>query len=321
MAVTLQQQKFQASTSGPHVLITGGVHGDEFEPIAALHTLAATLTTGTTAAAGTIPGKPSNSSGHGSVAVPLKRGSLTLVPCVNEDAFLRGARCASDGLDLARTCPGCPDGTVTERVADALSRLIRTADYYIDLHTGGTEYSILPFAGYMLHSKHEVLQQQRRMARAFGLPILWGTSPDLPGRSVSVARDADVPAIYCEHGGAASCSPIGTQAYVDGCLNVLSLFGMIDRPLATLPEPVTIEDPRPQSGLLQVCNPSPVDGFFVPSTALGDKIERGAPIGSVIGLRDNRVHLMKSPHAGTVLMLRTFPRVRVGESVGVVLAK
>jgi hypothetical protein len=30
-------------------------------------------------------------------------------------------------------------------------KLIRSADYYIDLHTGGTEFSIYPLAGYMLH--------------------------------------------------------------------------------------------------------------------------------------------------------------------------
>lgn len=37
------------------------------------------------------------------------------------------------------------------------------------------------------------------MARAFGLPLIWGTDPTLPGRSLSVARDANVPAIYAEY--------------------------------------------------------------------------------------------------------------------------
>lgn len=66
------------------------------------------------------------------------RGEVTLVPVVNEPAFHRGTRTADDGLDLARTCPGRPDGSETERVAHALSELIRSHDHFIDLHTGGT---------------------------------------------------------------------------------------------------------------------------------------------------------------------------------------
>ena len=47
--------------------------------------------------------------------------------------------------------------------------LIRAADYYIDLHTGGTRLRVLPLAGYSLHPDRRILEVQRRMARAFGL--------------------------------------------------------------------------------------------------------------------------------------------------------
>ena len=52
-----------------------------------------------------------------------------------------------DQLDLARTCPGRSDGSVTEQTAWALSESIRSADFYIDLHTGGTELSRLSTDG------------------------------------------------------------------------------------------------------------------------------------------------------------------------------
>ncbi len=80
---------------------------------------------------------------------------------------------------------------MTERTAFALSQLIRVADYYIDLHTGGTKLCVSPMTGYMLHSDSGILEQQRKMARAFNLPIVWGTSASLEGRSLSVARDAE----------------------------------------------------------------------------------------------------------------------------------
>src|SRR5579872_2858676 len=115
------------SQPGPHLLITGGVHGDEFEPMVTVRRLTK------------------------EVDPTQLRGRLTLVPVVNEPAFARGRRTADDEKDLARTCPGRDDGTITEQIAAALSRLIRSADYYIDLHTAGTVFQMLSLAGYSIH--------------------------------------------------------------------------------------------------------------------------------------------------------------------------
>jgi predicted deacylase len=285
--------------SGPHLLITGGVHGDEFEPIAAIRRLIELFD----ARDGQVAGF---------------RGRVTFVPIVNEAAFLRGHRCAEDGLDLARTCPGRADGSVTEQTAFALSELIRSADFYIDLHTGGTELSVFPLAGYVLHRDADVLAVQRRMARAFNLPVVWGTAGNLDGRSLSVARDANVPAIYCEYLGAATCSPDGVDAYVDGCLNVMTELGMLERkPPASRVEHV-IENPAPGSGHMQVCNPSPVDGFFLPAVDLGAEVRKGDPLGKVTPMDGSEKVTITADSDGVVLVLRTFPRVTAGTSIGVV---
>src|SRR4051812_41826296 len=114
MSLALRTTVIEGSQGGPHLLITGGVHGDEFEPPLAIHRLAQ---------------RPE---------LAALRGRLTLVPLVNEAAFARANRVADDGLDLARTCPGQPDGSITQQAAFALTDLIRAADFYIDLHTGGT---------------------------------------------------------------------------------------------------------------------------------------------------------------------------------------
>lgn len=296
----MKPHQFTGQSEGPHLLITGGVHGDEFEPIAAIRRLI-------------------DQFGEAESGMESLNGTVTLVPIVNEPAFWRGHRCADDGLDLARTCPGNADGSVTEQTAWALSQLIRSADYYIDLHTGGTELSVFPLAGYMLHADRDVLDIQRRMARAFNLPIVWGTSGELNGRSLSVARDAEVPAIYCEYLGGGRCSADGVAAYVDGCWNVMRELGMIS---AAVPEDCVeylIEDPRPASGHLQVRHPSPVDGFFEASVQLGTQVRQGDVIGAVRDTEQGERHEITSEHTGLVLVLRTFPRVHAGESVGVVL--
>jgi predicted deacylase len=311
------------------VLITGGVHGDEFEPMAAVRRLARLI-------------EPAR-----------LRGRLTLVPVVNEPAFRLGSRTGPDGLDLARTCPGCQDGSVTQQIAWTLANLIRQADYYIDLHTGGTRLRVSPLVGYMLHPQPRVLAEQRRMARAFGLPIVWGTDCRLEGRSLSVARDAGVPAVYAEYAGGGGCDPAGIDAYVAGCLNVLRELGLYqpvekrglassdaqntaircdrevpvplfstrcyDLPAAPAVDSLVVEDDRPGSGHIQVNHPAASEGYFEPSVTLGQRIAAGGALGTISDVLGNQVETIHARHQGLVLVLHSFARVNAGEGVAVVL--
>ncbi len=65
-------QKIQGVGDGPLLLITGGVHGDEFEPMAAIRRLAKV------------------------VERESLRGTLQLIPVVNEPAFERRNRVAGE---------------------------------------------------------------------------------------------------------------------------------------------------------------------------------------------------------------------------------
>lgn len=247
------------------------------------------------------------------------RGKLTLVPCVNKSAYRRGARTGDDGLDLARVCPGKPDGSVTERAAHALSQLIRSADAYIDLHTGGSVFRLAPLSGYMLHSDPAVLSAQRRMARAFNLPIIWGTHPGGPGRSLSVARDAKIPAIYTETGGGGSCDDDYILECVQGCLNVMADLGMIDQALPPTRIEYVVEDPRDDSGHLQIQHPAPIEGFFDPDVELGQIVRKGEAIGTVCDIMGEKTEAVRASEAGVILMLRWFRHVNAGDALAAIL--
>lgn len=285
----LSLRTITGSHPGPHLLITGGVHGDEFEPMITVRRLLEEVD-------------------------PAKlRGKLTLVPVVNAPAFARGRRTAEDEKDLARTCPGRDDGTITEQIAAALSRLIRSADYYIDLHTAGTVFQMLSLAGYSIHTDPKILETQRQMARAFNLPVVWGTNGRLHGRSLSVARDANVPAIYVENGGGGTCDPARVEQNVQGCLNVARLLGLLDGPATTGDIRYFVEDDRDRSGHLQVQSQAPIAGYFQPDIDLGQVVQRGQTIGHIVdSLGDNRVAVL-AYDTGTVLFLRTFPSVQPGD--------
>jgi predicted deacylase len=285
----------EGKKNGPHVLILAGVHGDEYEPIAAASKLMTIL-----------PGQ-------------VEQGNVTIVPVVNRPAFRRGARTGEDGLDLARTCPGKKEGTVTEVIASEVSALIATSDYLIDLHTGGTFYSIDPLCGYMLHQSSEVLDKQRQMARAFNLKTVWGTSDKLNGRTLSVARDHNIPAIYVEHGGGGGFRKFVVSEYVQGCLNVLALLGFIRGAAIARAVEYEVEDYRDQSGHLQVMLPAESEGLFEAEVHLGDFVKKGQPIGSLYDPVGGEHLPVCADQDGMVFMLRAVPSVLKGDSLGGVL--
>ncbi|MCY2965237.1 MAG: succinylglutamate desuccinylase/aspartoacylase family protein [Planctomycetota bacterium] len=296
MPVTLASQTLTGDKPGPHVLITGGVHGDEWEPMGAIRRLRFKL------------------------AGRLRRGRVTLIPIVNEAAFARGSRVADDGLDLARTCPGRVDGSVTEQTAWALSEVIRSADFYVDLHTGGTRLKVLPLAGYMLHPDKDVLEKSRRMARLIGLPLVWGTDWRLNGRSLSVARDANVPAIYCEYQGGGMLDSAGVEAYVAGCVNLLADLGLTDGPVTLPPaDQRVVEDDRPSAGHMQINHPTQNAGFFEAAVGLGDRVTAGGLLGTVYDPFGDTPAEIRAQYAGQVIVLHTYARIEANTSVAVIL--
>ena len=284
---------FSGESSGPRALLIAGVHGDEWEGIAALHRLVQRLPDLDVC------------------------GRITVVPIANFSAFELAERCGADGLNLARACPGNAHGSPTQQVARELSDLIENADYLVDLHTGGTRYQVWPLAGYMLVKDAAVLNQQRRLARALGLPLVWGTWGGLEGRTLSVARDAGVPAIYAEYLGGSFCSA-GVEAYFQGCLNVLAEMGNLDEShRQATPPPRVVEDDRENSGHLQINHPAPCAGFFEPLVKLGERVERGQILGA-LWERARRIEI-GAAQSGEVLMLRAVCRVEADEMLAVIL--
>ncbi|NOY41135.1 MAG: succinylglutamate desuccinylase [Planctomycetes bacterium] len=294
-AYELKTHRICGAAEGPHLLITAGVHGDEFEGVAAIHRLMNCLD-----------------------AADIS-GCVTLVPVVNESAYDLRGRCGKDGLDLARTCPGRADGSRTEQVAHALAELIQSADLYIDLHAGGVVMDVYPLAGYGLVQSADVLAKQRRMAEVFGLPLVWGTTSDLDGRSMSVARDAEVPAIYIEYRGGGRCDPRGVDALFDGCRRVMAEFQIIDKFEQQRSRSAVYEDARPDSGHMQNCYPAPREGLFEPSVRLGQRVEAGESIGCLSDSYSGKRQMIAATEPGAVIVLRTYPRVDQGDSLAVVL--
>jgi predicted deacylase len=296
MSEELLIYNIEAKVSGPKVLITAGVHGDEYEPMLTIMEVS------------------------GQLSSVLITGTVTLVPVANSSAYSLAQRCGIDDLDMARICPGEANKTPTESAAAQVSDLIRKADYYIDLHTGGRMFDIYPLTGYMLHRNPDVLKKQQEMARAFNLPVIWGTDEAPNGRTLSVARDANVPAVYVEYGGGGSARWHIVNAYRDGCLNVLRSLGMItEQEHRDDSVKYWVEDYTPNNGYLQGKMPAPAEGIFTPGVELGETVEKDLLWGRVIDPLHGTEKSVFADTAGIVLFLRAQAYVRKGDSLGGIL--
>ena len=107
---------------GPTLLLTGGVHGDEYEGQIAISRLAQTLD------------------------IASLQGRLILIPAVNMPAALNGTRLSPiDGRDMNRCFPGNPKGTFSEMLAHFIdSKVLPHVDVSVDMHTAGHSADCVP---------------------------------------------------------------------------------------------------------------------------------------------------------------------------------
>jgi len=291
-----QLMEIRSAEVGPTVLILAGVHGDEYEPMIAAAQLKAFI-------------------GNN-----LKKGIVRIMPIVNRSAFKIGARCGEDGLDLARICPGDVNGSISMQYAAMAAEEIQKCDYLIDLHTGGQLFDLYPLAGYMLHEDKTVLAKQRKMARAFGLPLIWGTDPLPEGRTLSVARDYQIPAIYVEFGGPGPVRAKVIDAYIQGCLNILRDLDMLDFiPKSRKRPKYVVEDSTPGGGYLQGKMAAPYDAVFEPTVQVGEQIKAGDRWGIIYDVDTLNPKDILADMDGIVLFIRSIPLVKKGESLGGIL--
>ncbi len=113
--VSIQMEIFRSVNPGPHMLIIGGVHGDEINGVEIVRrTLANKLFD------------------------QLTGGSVFVVPLLNVYGFINFSREVPDGKDVNRSFPGSMSGSLASRVARIITKnVIPQVDVIIDCHSGG----------------------------------------------------------------------------------------------------------------------------------------------------------------------------------------
>ena len=133
---------------GPILALTAGVHGQEYTPVLALQRLRAAIDPKTLT------------------------GAVIMVHVANMPSYLGRTIYYSpaDGKNLNRVFPGKADGTLSERIADVITReVIERSPHVVDLHCGDGNESLRPYTYWITTGSPEVAEAGRQMALAFGL--------------------------------------------------------------------------------------------------------------------------------------------------------
>ena len=283
---------FRGDRPGPTLALVAGNHGYEYPPILALQRLRARFATGHPA------------------------GTLLMVHVANMPSFLGRTVYFSpvDGKNLNRCYPGRPDGTVSERIAHAITtEVIERCDYLLDLHCGDGNESLRPYVYQTITADAKLNEAIGRLALAFGIDhiILDRNRPTDPGRSIycsSTAITRGKPAITIESGYLGNTDEESVERIVAGVLGVMRGLKMIAAGPAPVANPVYLD---PAEVLT-----SPATGILYPLVARDQHVEKGAPVARITDFFGADIAEVRAPIAGVVLYVVATPPIVKGQPVG-----
>ena len=278
-------------TSGPVLLLVAGTHGAEYVPIVALQQLRKSIDPATIT------------------------GTVLLIHVANMPSFLGRTIYYSpaDNKNLNRVFPGKPDGTLSERIAAAITNeFIERATHVIDLHCGDGNESLRPYSYWITTGDLKVAESAKGMALAFGLDhiVVDGSRPTDPAASVYLSNTAVTrgkPALTTETGGMAVVDDesIGLiQRGVAGLMRHLKMRTDGPPPVAT---PVWIK----QNEVLRASQ----TGLFSAAVKKGDRVTRGAKIGAITDFYGNVIEEIRATFDAEILYVIGTPPISKGEPV------
>lgn len=193
--------------TGPTILFTGGIHGDEYEGQIAVSNLARTLTTEEVS------------------------GRVIMIPAVNIPAVLADQRLSPiDNLDINRCFPGDPQGSFSRMLAHFMdSVILPLADVSVDLHTAG--HSMEPALSTNMHYVADEAMRRRTLeaAAAFGAPFnVVFAGVDEGATLTSAVERRGILSIGTEIGGWGRVNIEGVKIGERGVRNILKHFGVIE---------------------------------------------------------------------------------------------
>src|SRR5262245_112719 len=284
---------FNGAKQGPVLALIAGTHGSEYTSIVALQRVRARLD-------------------------PARlTGAVILVHMANPTTFYgRRIYFSPDGKNLNRVYPGQADGTISQRIAHAITtQVIAPATHVVDMHCGDGNESLRPYSYWQITGDQSVDAAGKRLALAFGLDhiVIDRERPVDPNRTLYTSNTAvrrGKPAITVESGGMGLTDEPSVRAQEAGALSVMADLGMLDAPSVKVDKPLFVDR--------SLVVTSPATGVWHPAVEKMQSVATGTLLGRVSDPFGNLLHEVRAPFAGEVLYVVGTPPVSEGEPLAFV---
>jgi len=280
------------SKPGNTLVLVAGLHGDEYEATQTLFKLNLEL-------------DPKNISGR-----------IIMITVGNPLAHQEQSRTTPklfDGKDLAREFPGNPAGSVTQKIANKIWKLIADNcsknDLVIDLHSGGRNYSYVPTAGVRnMSMDSEQTLKSIEAARAMLIPQLC-LMEAVSGTLSATAIEHGIPSIGCEVEGKGSVNWKDVEIFLAGIKNVMKLTGHDSNS-----SPLKTEGNFYRTSTILSKN----SGFATFNVDRFTPVNRGDLISRISNSFGEIIEDVLSPCIGEIWAIRTNPSVGVNEILALI---
>ena len=282
---------------GPVLALVAGNHGYEYTPILALQRLRS--------------------------RIDPKRlaGAVILVHVANMPSFLGRTIYFSpvDGKNLNRVYPGKPGGTVSERIAYAITKqVIERSDYVLDLHCGDGNEWLRPYVYQAITGNTKLDEAVAALALAFGMDhiVLERERPTDPAASVycsTTALTRGKPALTVESGFLGTSDAESVANIERGVLNILRHLKMVEG----MPRPAEHAVYLDPAEVLT----SPATGILYWHVERGHTVARGALLAHITNFFGERIGEVRAPFDGEVLYVVATPPITKGQPVAFIGAR
>lgn len=245
-------------------------------------------------------------------------GNLIIIPIVNVQSFYKRVPFLNplDNLNLNRVFPGNANGTITEVMADFMTREVFGAtDVLLDMHGGDVSEDLIPFICY--YENKEFKQQTQLASRLSEISgydtvvsypyILAEDKPAMYAFKQAVRQG--IPSLSIEIGKLGNWNEGEISLTKDAIYRMMTELKMYEnKKVKTV---ASAKNHYNRQAYVSV----PVQGIFYSKIKAGDQVKKDQEIGFITDLFGNKITAIIAPETGVVLYKIGTPPVNKGETL------
>ncbi len=271
----------RSNLPGPVVLITSGIHGDEFNGVEIVRQFISKKLN-----------KP-------------KKGTIICIPILNIFGFLKMDRYFPDGRDLNRSFPGFKKGSLASRFAYRFTHeILPVATLCMDFHTGGARRFNAPQIRISKGDKESL-----KYAQIFNAPFTV-YSKLLKNSYRSICVKNSIPYIIFEGGMTEDNNKEIALQGVQGIMRVLKSLDMLEDQFKIKPAEKTTLFITKTHWIR-----ANYSGLIHHKTTIGGVIKKGEHVATITDPYGSFKHLIKAKQEGYVININKGPLVFEGDAI------